>query len=220
MSKRLYIVVEGDTEEQFVKEVLTPYFNTFEIYSVHATQITTNKRLGAKGGFVNYQHLKNDVLRLLKQQDVIVSMLVDFYRIPGSVPGYDQAMLQSTSIKKIEVLENAINDDINDHRFISYIQRHEFESVLFASDAGFQKYYNEPAQVLTRINSVIEQFPNPEDINDGPETAPSKRIIQIIPEYKKVVDGNILALEVGIDTILQKCPMFKAWIEKLLLAMR
>ncbi len=220
MNKRLYIVVEGDTEEQFVKEVLRPHFNNLGIYSVHATQITTNKRLGAKGGFVNYQHLKNDVQRLLRQKDVIVSMFVDFYRIPTSVPGYDEAQRKVDSLTKIKVIEDAISVDINDYRFMPYIQRHEFESILFTSDAGFQKYYSDFADVLTKINAIINQFPNPEDINDDPATAPSKRILQILPEYNKVVDGNIIALEIGINTIVSKCQMFKAWIEKLVIAMQ
>ena len=41
--KRLFIVVEGQTEEEFVNVLLGPYLNTFGIYSVSATKITTVK---------------------------------------------------------------------------------------------------------------------------------------------------------------------------------
>lgn len=212
MSKRLYIVVEGDTEEEFVNTLLRPYFQAFEVYNVEATRITTNKKLSKKGGFVNYEHLKNDVVRLLRQSNVIVSMFVDFYRLPDSVPGYEEAKRKIGSEEKIKVIGKAISEDINDWRFVPYIQRHEFEALLFASDAGFQKYYSGQMAQFARIFS---QFENPEDINDGAETAPSKRIIAIAPEYNKVVFGNTLALEIGMEAILSKCPGFQKWIEKL-----
>ncbi|MDZ7899117.1 MAG: DUF4276 family protein [Arcicella sp.] len=86
--KRLFIVVEGQTEEEFVNELLSPYLNSFGIYDIRATKITTSK--GYKGGFVNYEHLRNDVIRLLKQsgQDVVVTTFVDFFKMPKNVPDY------------------------------------------------------------------------------------------------------------------------------------
>ena len=188
--KRLYIVVEGDTEEEFVRTSLMPYFQAFGLYDVNATKITTNKRLSAKGGFVNYQHLKNDVNRLLKQSDAVVSMFVDFYALPTSVPGYKQAKLKSASTEKIKLIEKSIDEDLNDSRFIPYIQQHEFESLLFASDVGIRKYYADDRRLLAQFSEILTQFKNPEDINDGAETAPSKRITAIIPGYNKVAFGN------------------------------
>lgn len=79
--KRLFIVVEGQTEEAFVKELMRPYFIQNDIYDIRPVLIQTSK--GHKGGFVNYEHLRNDLLRLLKSQgqDVVVSTFVDFWRI-------------------------------------------------------------------------------------------------------------------------------------------
>ena len=65
------------------------------------------------------------------------------------------------------------------------------------------------------ILEIIEQFPNPEDINDSPETAPSKRMKTLIDGYEKVTYGISLVEYTGIETILHKCPHFKDWIEKL-----
>lgn len=33
--------------------------------------------------------------------------------------------------------------------------------------------------------------------------------------YDKVTEGNLIAEDVGIAKMLEKCPRFKAWIEKL-----
>ena len=52
--------------------------------------------------------------------------------------------------------------------------------------------------------------------NDGSTTAPSKRLDDIIDDYSKVVYGSLLAQEIGLKKIQEKCPRFNAWINKLL----
>lgn len=214
--KRLFIIVEGQTEESFVNEVLTPHLRSMvsPALDIRATLITTNQSKNSKGGFVNYQHLRNDAKRLLKQQDVIVSMLVDFFRCPTSLPNYSQWSKLSSRVRQVEAAEQAIAKDINDYRFIPYIQLHEFEALLFSSAKAFQGYfdYNE----LLEVQRIIQQYPNPEDINTTPEGAPSKRLLSIKPSYDKVDDGNIIALELGIQQILAKCPRFKSWVDNLI----
>jgi len=68
------------------------------------------------------------------------------------------------------------------------------------------------------LDKIISEYPNPEDINDDPSTAPSKRLKnnQLIKGYNKVIDGNLIILETGIDTILQKCPRFSKWVETII----
>ena len=212
MSKRLYIVVEGQTEEEFVKDILEPYFQENGIY-VFPTIIRTST--GHKGGFVNYEHLKNDILRLLKSQgqDVVVSTFVDFFRCP-KLPNQGYIDVLSSHSHKVEEMEKSISTDINDWRFIPYIQLHEFEALLFSAANGFKMYFDE--KISKEIQGIIDSFDNPEDINSAPETAPSKRLIQIIPDYDKVLYGNIVALEIGLPIMLEKCPRFSAWVELLI----
>jgi hypothetical protein len=38
----------------------------------------------------------------------------------------------------------------------------------------------------------------------------------IMDNYEKVFDGNMIALEIGIATILEKCPRFKQWVDILI----
>lgn len=212
--KRLFIIVEGQTEEEFVKTTLLDYFITKNIYDVRPIKIQTSK--GHKGGFVNYIHLKNDINTLLKSQtDIFVTTLVDFFKIPTNVPNYLEAMKLNSSQFKVEQLEKAINDDISDERFMAYIQLHEFEALLFSSNKGFNSIWSSQPIVINNINEIINSFPNPEEINDNPETAPSKRLIKIINEYDKIFHGNYIAQEIGIETIIEKCPRFRNWIETL-----
>lgn len=211
--KRLFIVVEGQTEEAFVKELMAPYFIQNGIYDVRPVIIQTSK--GHKGGFVNYEHLKNDILRLLKSQgqDVVVTTFVDFFRCP-ELPNQKDIEALPSHIKRVEEMEKSISDDINDWRFIPYIQLHEFEALLFSAVNGFEIYFED--QVSNEIQGKIDSFDNPEEINSSPETAPSKRLIRIIPYYDKVIYGNIVALEIGLPTILARCPRFRGWIDCLI----
>ncbi len=216
--KRLYIIVEGQTEQEFVRELITPYFNELGFYDVRPCLIRTSRT--SKGGFVSYQHLKNDALRLLKEEkNIIVTTLVDYFRIPNNIPQYNECKSKYVDVKdKVECLEKSIGADIQDIRFIPYIQLHEFEAVLFSSNNGFKAFYND--EICIKIQKIIDDYTNPELINDSPQTAPSKRILNIIPQYDKVLEGNLIAIEVGMSKILTKCPRFRHWIEVLIKRMR
>lgn len=211
--KRLIIIVEGQTEEEFVKEVLAPYFHRYELYSIIPIKIATSKV--SKGGFVNYAHLYNDANGYLREPDTIVTMFVDYFRIPTSVPQYNNCITNNALVDdKINCLEQAIASSINNPNFIPYIQKHEFESLLFANNDGFQSLYD--SSIFNQTLSVINNYPNPEDINSGANTAPSKRLYDIIGNYDKVADGNMIALEIGIDNILSNCPRFRDWVNLLI----
>lgn len=210
--KRLMIVVEGKTEEEFVKEILKPYFYDLGFYNISAIKIQTRK--GYKGGFVNYAHLKNDVLKLLHEPNTLVTTFVDYFRVPTSLPNFNECSKLSNVTNRIACLENSIKADIGfEDRFIPYIQQHEFESLLFSRSQSFAAYYD--MEIVSSIEKIIEQYDNPEDINEKPSTSPSNRLLVFIPNFKKATDGILIALETGIEIILEKCPHFRTWIERL-----
>jgi hypothetical protein len=211
--KRLCIIVEGQTEQEFVKNMIAPYFANFDIYDVRPFLITTSKT--QKGGFVNYQHLKNDINRFLKHEsDIIVTTIVDFFKIPNNVPSYNDCLKNNATVfDKVECLEDAIAKDISDNRFIPFIILHEFEALLFSSNKGFEYCFDKKTSKLTQ--KIIIEFENPELINDNPQTAPSKRLLSIARNYDKILFGNLIALELGIDTIMKKCKHFDKWIYKI-----
>lgn len=215
--KRIYFVVEGQTEAEFINEVLRGHFQQYGIYDIRPILIETSK--GKKGGFVNYDHMKKLVVRLLKEEpDVLVTTLVDYFRIPGNLPGYDDCMRNVDVSDRINCLQKRLKEDICDNLdrpfFIPYIQQHEFEALLFSSNSGFEYCYGK--EVFERTAKILEQYSNPEEINESPTTAPSKRLLQIIADYQKIVDGNTIALAVGIEAILEKCPRFRDWIKTLI----
>lgn len=211
--KRLYIIVEGQTEQEFVRTLIAPYLQKRNIHEVTPILIRTSKT--GRGGFVNYQHLKSDAKRLLKSQkkDFVVSMFVDFFRCP-EVPCKERWSVKISHTERVEEMEQCIKDDIKDERFIPYIQLHEFEALLFASNVGFSTFFTEKQK--EKAQQIINSYDNPEDINTTPEGAPSKRILVIKEDYDKVLEGNLIALEIGLSKIMEKCPRFRGWIEKLI----
>ncbi|MEH7887583.1 DUF4276 family protein [Elizabethkingia meningoseptica] len=220
--KILIIIVEGQTEKEFVQKTLRNYFHSLGIYDVRAIMIQTSK--GHKGGLVNYDHLKNDIDRILKSEKaVIVSTFVDFFRIPSNFPGYGLSLSKTNVDLKIEVLEEGMRRDINDDRFVPYIQKHEFEALLFSSDRGFSNWFDDIG-IIADLTTIVNKYSNPEEINTGIDTAPSKRIIKILgsknKKYDKIAEGNLIAEEIGIQRILEKCPNFKKWIELLIIKLK
>lgn len=211
--KRLFIVVEGQSEQEFVNSILRPYFYLHGVFFVVPILIRTS-RVG-RGGFVNYIHLKNTVNALLKENgnDVIITTFVDFFRIPNNLPNYSKCINLKNNSERCSKLEEFIDIDINDNRFSSYIQLHEFEALLFSNNKGFESFFTE--EQANKTNKIVNDFDNPEDINSKPETAPSKRMLSIKSDYNKPIEGNLIALEIGINAMLERCPRFRLWIKKM-----
>lgn len=215
--RRLIFIVEGQSEQEFINKILRPYFlNKFNFSTIETFCIQTST--GHKGGFTKYSHLKDDVLKSLKGSDVIVTTFLDFFRLPNSVPNYQVMLLEQNIDKKIDLLETGLAEDINSPKFIPYIQKHEFEALLFSDNCGFEGLYDNP-KIYKATQAIIDAYPNPEDINDNPNTSPSNRLIAILEQngerYDKITEGNLIAEDIGMSTILSKCQRFRVWIELL-----
>src|SRR5690606_28488209 len=137
---------------------------------------------------------------------------------PSDWPGLAEAdSLRHLPMKRIESLENAFAADIGDARLIPYIQLHEYEAYLFSDPQWFGYFYPSEPKAVTAIKEIADAFESPEQINDGPHTAPSKRIIEHLPDYEdaKAVIGPQIAELIGLPTIRAKCPHFNGWVTRL-----
>lgn len=218
--KRLLIVVEGDTEIEFVNNVLRPYLYTKGVISVDSFKIKHTK-----GGLTKYRHLKTDLINSVYESNVVVSSLVDYYALPKDFPKYNEAQNIPDKSERLTFLEQAIKEDIEtekNRRFpnlLPYIQLHEFEALVFSSLDAIRTLYSDEEAEFEKIEQVVAAYPNPEEINDSPETAPSKRLKdgQLIKGYHKIIDGILIIEETGIETLLRKCPRFNAWVQQLVL---
>lgn len=209
MSRRLVFIVEGDTEVAVVHELIIPYLlGLGYTVSMNAQTILTNRKKYKKGGVINYEYLKNDVERVLAQGHVIVTTLVDFFRLPTNFPDF------STDAKDIPTIEVGMYETFNTSNFIPYIQQYEIETLFFSKVEAFELAIDEEEQ-LQQLREIAINYPNPEDINGGAETAPSKRLQKIFG-YKKAVDAELVLDELDVPTIRAKCPRFDHWIQRVI----
>ncbi|MCA5004801.1 DUF4276 family protein [Sphingobacterium bovistauri] len=206
--KRLVILVEGDSELVFVNKFLNPFLVSKGLnISINAQKIITNNKLQQKGGNISYQYLKNDLTRIESQGNVVISTLLDFFRIPTDFPGH--------TLTDCDQIELAMHSDFHSNpNYLPYIQKYEFETLLFASIAGF-KFLLDDNGKIDAIQKIINTYPNPEDINGGANTSPSNRLKNIF-KYDKVNDSELICTEVSIETMCSRCPRFNNWINRLL----
>lgn len=213
--RTVYIIVEGQTEEEFVNNSLAHHLRNFGIEN--AVPILLETSPGFFGGDVNFNRYSSNVQKLLlSDPTAIVTSLIDFFRLKNDFPGHAVLAAIVDKNDKVEHLENELAIAIANDRFLPYIQLHEFEGLLFADMRGFDYLHTLNQNRKNQIQFVINQHPNPELINDGAATAPSKRLEALIPRYKKTFHGPLIALENGMAPILAKCPRFNNWVNQII----
>lgn len=118
MSVRVHIVAEGQTETNFVKTTLVPYFSCLDIALIPYTVVTKNdKKAGRqyKGGMSRYAKVRGDISKCLayakKDRTVYVSTIFDFYRLPDDFPGYYDAKKCNDPYSKVKFLGKSLKDE-------------------------------------------------------------------------------------------------------------
>lgn len=209
---RIIIFCEGQTEETFVRDVLTPYFQTQELYITPIIFLTST---GHRGGLSSYQKVKRQLeIKCKEDSTAIVTTLIDYYGLPTDWVGLYNDQTSKNIYEKIEIIEQLWHKDIDYQNFIPNLMLHEFEALLFSNPYKFTDWF-EPEDVQNLIDEVNE-FETPELINNSKQTAPSKRILRHFNGYQKPIHGSLIAQEIGLDEIRYKCQHFNSWIEKLL----
>jgi Domain of unknown function (DUF4276) len=219
---RLYLFAEGQTEQTFADNILKPHLAQHGVFMQNPVLIAHARKKGKvhRGGGRKYEPMKDDILRFLKQEKgshVFFTTMIDLYAIAPEFPGLLEAeKLRQNPTQRAEFLENSFAADIDDRRFIPYIQLHEYEAYLFSDPICFEFLYDNCSEKIAYLQAIADRE-TPELIDDGPDTAPSKRIIAQFPAYEraKVTDGSQLAELIGLETIRSKCPHFNKWLTRL-----
>ncbi|NJD03907.1 MAG: DUF4276 family protein [Ruminiclostridium sp.] len=219
---RLHITVEGDTEERFVNMILAPYLSNMNIFA-DARKVLTRKDKRAhreyRGGSSPYNRVKKDILNWLKEDnnpECRFTTMFDLYALESDFPSYSDAIKIDDGYEKVTLLEEALKSDICDYRFIPYIQLYEFEALVLSEPKNMEWEYMEHDKQIKRIIEIVaSKHGNPELINCGYNTAPSKRILKEIPEYDKVIAGPNIIQKIGLDIVRMKCKHFNSWISEL-----
>jgi hypothetical protein len=219
--KRLYVACEGQTEETFVNEMLRPHFLDLGVY-VDALVIPNKAGSSArihKGGWINYVKTRKFLQITMEEKhnaDTWFTTMLDLYALPHDFPGAD-ATAGLSGRARVEALEQAFADDIlTDQywRFTPYLQLYEYETLLLSEPDALLGFYPDRQAEVAALKADIAGL-QPEEINDSPNTAPSKRILRFIPDYTKVIGGTLVADAIGLQNLRARCPHFHGWLETL-----
>jgi Domain of unknown function (DUF4276) len=223
---RLLIHVEGQTEETFVNEVLRAHLVQHGYTSVEA-RLIGNARLRVKrGGIKSWSSVRGDIVRHLREDTTARStLMVDYYAMPSTGERAWPGRLVSenlATLPKAQSVENALLTDItsafganfNPKRFLPFVLMHEFEGLLFSDCDALAKGIGQ-GPLAPLFHKIRNDFETPEDINDSPETAPSKRIENLVPGYEKPLYGALAILEIGLEKLREECPHFDGWLSTL-----
>ena len=221
---RILINVEGDTEEAFVEGILAPHLYGLGYTQVAARRLGEERERDRRGGIRPWPEARTNILGLLRgDTEVIVSTMVDYYGMPqsgpGAWPGRAGAAAQLSYPNGIETslsadIASAMGGSFNPRRFIPYVMMHEFEAMLFSDCAEFARGIGQPDLTQT-FQEIRDQFDTPENIDDSPDTAPSKRIEALVFRYRKPVIGIQAATAIGLPAIRAECGHFRGWLERL-----
>lgn len=208
---RVYILVEGQTEEAFLNEIMVQPYAARGIY---LTPIIVSTGPGYKGGVTSYSKVKPQIDKLCKQDaGAFITTFFDFYALPKDFPGQDSIAPHAPSLAKVLHLEQHLGAAIGHANFIPNLVLHEFEALLLTDIDAFAEWIDNDV-VLAPLRH-IRTINAPEDINDSVHTAPSKRIMAAMTGYQKTVHGPLIASTIGLDAIRAACPHFHGWLTKL-----
>lgn len=217
---RVNFIVEGQTEETFVRDLLRDALAHGGIF-ISVRRVATGRKHGHthRGGMTTYGKAKRDVQRWLQEDHTAyVTTMFDCHGLPHDFPNYDAAKKRIDPYQKALLLETGIADDIQSRRLIPYIQLHEFEGLLFSDTSAIDailKIHHANLSQASQLQKIREQFQSPEEINEGEATAPSKRLKALYPGYDKTGFGPRIAKRIGLESLRKQCRHFDEWLKKL-----
>lgn len=214
--KRCLILVEGQTEERFVKDVLYPHFEPLGLVVIPTILTTKIVKIGKnfKGGVTNYAKLRGDLVKLLRDGSALVTTLIDYYGLPDDTPGMSDRPPPSPSRDRVMHVERAMRLEVGSPgHFLPFLALHEFEALLFVDHqitAGVIPAPEKAGELLAIAGGL-----EPEEINEHSETAPSKRLMKVFPSFRKTLHGPTAAKRIGLTAIRKRCPHFDGWMTQL-----
>lgn len=213
---QVHVLVEGATEERLVQQVLQP---ELIVRNVWMTPVALKTRRAAglphdRGGVSRWSKIEYDIRALLRNSAVdTVTTILDLYGLPSDTPGLADAPT-GDPYARVAHVEAAMARAIGDRRFLPFLALHETEAWVLAAAHELGELVDNPRLAAT-LRSHVTAAGGPELVNDGPDTAPSKRILRAHPTYRKVVDGPDAIELLGLDALREVCPHFHAWLRRL-----
>ena len=220
---RLLVHVEGQTEESFVNLVLAPHLYRLGYTRVSARLMGNARQRTRRGGIRSWESVRDSIVNHLRaDRGTFATTMVDYYGLPPAWPGRIDAPRGTTlkeraaSIERgiLEEVSNCLGGSFDRRRLVPYVVMHEFEGLLFSDTERFAVGISR-SDLSSELAAIRREFRTPEEINDSPDSAPSRRVLDLWRGYQKPLMGVRAASSIGLDAIRRECPLFNGWIEEL-----
>lgn len=234
MSHRVLAIVEGQTELSVLNNTVAPYLGTYGIFLCPKVI----GKPGHKGGvYRSFESVSKEIVNLFKQEpNAVVTTFCDFYGMPESWPGVAESKAAKaggkSTLQVAAIVEAAWSNAISDKTvglmrpamFIPYVQMYELEALLFTGPKEMADVFLQP-KLAASFQKIVDDCGGCEEINDRPQLAPSKRIEELFPGYRKGRDRNkredrrphapVITARIGMPSLRAACPHFDAWVTTL-----
>lgn len=223
---RLLVHVEGETEERFVNETLAPHLYGFGYSKVSARLLGNARQRERRGGICSWPIARRDIVNHLKEDaDALATTMVDYYALPQQAGNGWPGRAAAAGLpfdQKAPTVHAALAADVgaqldhrfNGDRFLPYVMMHEFEGLLFSDCAAFAGAIGRP-DLVADFQRIRDSVGSPEEINDSPQTAPSKRVLGLVNGYQKPLHGSFAVENMGLEVIRDQCVLFGDWLTRL-----
>jgi hypothetical protein len=217
----LVVVVEGQTEQAFVHALLRPHLAELGVFAsatIVGKLVAARRGHSTRGGGA-FRHWLADIRRILgetRRPELRVTTMFDLYGLPDDFPGLADAAGGAPAAARCVALEARLAEVVGDPRFVPYLQVHEFEALVLAALPSLRRLLD-AREDLDGCDALAREIGDldPEVINDGAETAPSKRLRRSIPSYSKALHGPLATEDLGVPALRRRCPRFGAWLARL-----
>jgi hypothetical protein len=221
---RVCVFVEGSSEEQFFDAVIKPY-----VMDVNPRiELMWSMSVGGVGKLESQKYTK--LRRIIEPQictdnSAIYTTMFDYYAFPkDSIPNftfthypnsYNMVVEREMAFRSAILSESKLASFRDRIEFHPHLMFHEYETLMYCNLDQLVLLRDSTDAKIRKLKSDTMGFENIEFINDSPQTAPSKRIIEVIPSYEFQKTSNALSVmkAIGLEDMLDKCQHFKRWID-------
>lgn len=223
--RRVLVLSERPTESAVIQRTLAEWFSRQGL-SISAPVVGAP---GHKGSKANWDKARREILNLLLQEpNAIVATFFDYYKLDTTWPGKTEAVAIAKG-NRYEFLTRTIHEAFAkthssdchwaEARFVPHVQMHELEALLFVQPEVTAKVLGAPEHE-NELQQIRDSCGGCEEIDDSEQTAPSKRIKALFPNYRKGrklrAQAHQALREVQVDTIRSLCPGFSRWIDAIM----
>jgi hypothetical protein len=199
--RKLHILVEGQTEEIIVNNVISPYLSGDGL-DVTTSILKTKQSAGSspayRGGVSSWAKISREIRLLLGDTSTtLLTTLIDYYGFPDDAPGMADRPIGSP-YARVEYVESSLAGAVDSGRFLPHLVLHEIEAWVLADCSRLADLMGNSNEIA-QLARVVADGSGPEMVNDGIDTAPSKRIKAIYPQYAKTLYGPLIIADIGIE---------------------